>query len=320
MDITTLLNVNDIVCVTETWLISPPQYCPPYNFSLITSQAVRTAERGRASGGLLIALNSQLNDIFTLINNDYPNLPLFFGGDFNARVGDLNQLREEMFPENAHITPFRSNLDKCINKRGEELVSCMEDNGCIILNGRSPGDYLGQYTYILNKGKSTIDLGWNRLNMNGGKLYTLFVDFSNAFPSVSHSLLWKKLYKMGMGYKITKILIDFYSKATVAVQNDGETSTPVKVTRGLLQGEKSSPILFSLFMADLEDFLRAEGIRGVSMGHKNEIILLAYADDIALFADSPAALNKLLRALLKYCIKNCLEEFRNIIPRLLKRP
>lgn len=33
----------------------------------------------------------------------------------------------------------------------------------------------------------------NQLRKKGGKLYTLFVDLKSAFPSVKHSLLWKKL-------------------------------------------------------------------------------------------------------------------------------
>lgn len=69
----------------------------------------------------------------------------------------------------------------------------------------------------------------------------------------------------------------------------------------------SSPILFSLFLADLEEFLKSEGIRGVSIGHRNEIIILAYADDIVLLADSPAGLIKILKALRKYCTNNHLE-------------
>lgn len=39
----------------------------------------------------------------------------------------------------------------------------MEENGLIVLNGRSQGDYLGQFTNFLNNKKSTNDLIWVNL-------------------------------------------------------------------------------------------------------------------------------------------------------------
>lgn len=146
-----------------------------------------------------------------------------------------------------------------------------------------------------------------RLNLKGGKLFALFVDFKNAFPSISHKILWEKLYKVGLGYKIIKIFMDFYAKANVSVKYNGKTSKAVNVTKGVLQGEVSSPLLFSLFMSDLEEFLKLEGINGVSIDHQTEIIHLAYADDIVLFAESYVKLQKILKSLRKYCLCNELE-------------
>lgn len=68
-----------------------------------------------------------------------------------------------------------------------------------------------------------------------------------------------------------------------------------------------SPLLFACFIADLKGFLEAEGVRGVSWNHLLEIILLAYADDIAILADSVVEMKKILKALKKYCTQNCLE-------------
>lgn len=151
----------------------------------------------------------------------------------------------------------------------------------------------------------------NRITPEGGKLYALFVDFSSAFSSVSQKLLWEKLYKLGVGDKITKILIDFYSKATIVVKNDCGISKSINVMRGVLQGEVSSPLLFSFFMYDLENFLIEEGVRGVSIDHKTEIIVSAYADDLVLFADSPVKMRELLRAFKKYCTRNQLKVNEN---------
>lgn len=68
------------------------------------------------------------------------------------------------------------------------------------------------------------------------------------------------------------------------------------LTTGVLQGEILSPIRFSLFIADLETYLQNKGIRGVSIDHQSELLNLAYADDLVLFVDSPARINRLLGA------------------------
>lgn len=48
----------------------------------------------------------------------------------------------------------------------------------------------------------------------------------------------------------------------------------------MLQGKVISLLLFACFIADLEEFLRSEGIRGVALNHFLEILLLAYVDDL----------------------------------------
>ena len=142
---------------------------------------------------------------------------------------------------------------------------------------------------------------------NKGKLYAAFIDFKSAFPSVSHQLLWEKLYHMGLSSKIINILKDLYRNAAVRVRGCEGMTDSIKISKGVLQGETLSPLLFSLFIADLESFLLSKNIRGVSVSHLKEIILLAYADDLLLLADSYIGMVKLLRELHSYCQNNKLE-------------
>lgn len=78
-----------------------------------------------------------------------------------------------------------------------------------------------------------------RLNLNRGKLFAFFVDFGS-----SHGLLWEKLHKLGAGSKIIRVLNNLYDKATVAVKRTNGYSRATRVTRGVLQGEVMSSILF----------------------------------------------------------------------------
>ena len=58
-------------------------------------------------------------------------------------------------------------------------------------------------------------------------------------------------------------------------------------------GESLSPTLFSLLLSDLEVFLRERGCRGISVNHRTDIMILAYADDLVIFAESPHVLMRI---------------------------
>ena len=146
-----------------------------------------------------------------------------------------------------------------------------------------------------------------RLRKVKGKLYGLFVDFKSAFDSIDHQLLWDKLFKLGLSPKIIKILHSFYSKANIKISNGREESNPIEVTKGVLQEETLSPLIFTLFLSDLETYLLKKGLRGVSASHLCEILLLAYADDIVLLADSYINMKILLKYFYEYCTENKLK-------------
>lgn len=107
--------------------------------------------------------------------------------------------------------------------------------------------------------------------------------------------MWNKLKKFGLSIKLINIIKFIYSKANIQVSNGFQLSESIKVTKGVLQGETLYPLLFALFLFDLETFLIEKGIRGVSVMHFCEILLLAYADDIVSLADSYIGMKKILK-------------------------
>ncbi|KAI5739760.1 hypothetical protein M8J77_023172 [Diaphorina citri] len=86
------------------------------------------------------------------------------GGDFNGRISDQNYLDGELAEEWGMLS-FRISLDEVANRRGEMLVECMEEYGLVVLNGRTKGDIPGQFTYISQAGKSSVDLIWCHLEL-----------------------------------------------------------------------------------------------------------------------------------------------------------
>ena len=115
----------------------------------------------------------------------------------------------------------------------------------------------------------------------------MFVDFRKAFDSVDHGKLFPKLHDIGISSKLINILYSFYSKAVACIRAGNERTEAIRICMGVLQGEILSPTLFSLFLHDIECYLREQGCRGLSLNSLIDILLLAYADDIVLLADTP---------------------------------
>lgn len=89
----------------------------------------------------------------------YSHLPFIIFGDFNARVGQINDVDDYML-EYFYMTTRRESLDDICSRRGKILNDLMQNAGLVLLNGRTKGDIPGQYTFLNSNGKSTIDLVW----------------------------------------------------------------------------------------------------------------------------------------------------------------
>ena len=87
------------------------------------------------------------------------------------------------------------------------------------------------------------------------KLFCAFVDYQKAFDSIWKEALWSKLLKEGISGKIINLLKSMYSKIRSCVMVNGVLSEYFVSFIGLRQGENLSPILFSLFINDLEEYL-----------------------------------------------------------------
>jgi hypothetical protein len=70
---------------------------------------------------------------------------------------------------------------------------------------------------------------------------------------------------------------------------------------GLLQGEISSPILFSLFLNDIEMYLQSNS-SGITLDQIS-IYLLLFADDAVIISDTKEGLQESLNNLEQYCLK-----------------
>lgn len=191
---------------------------------------------------------------------------------------------------------FSSVLANRINSWAEEFGLLKENQ-----SGFRKGRNCSENVFVLS---SCIN---NRIRLRGGKMFGLFVDFKQAFDRINHDKLWTKLLAFGMSSKMVNVLKSFYSKANVSVQvNDVETSK-IDIQNGVLQGDPLSPLLFSLYLSDFDDFMQERGSKGISIDDSNELRSIFYADDLVILSYTSYHLQKNIDLLCEYSRVNFLE-------------
>lgn len=134
------------------------------------------------------------------------------------------------------------------------------------------------------------------------KLYTCFVDFKKAFDLVPRHTLWDVLEQRGMAGKVLTSLKTTYAadKACVLTRN-GPTEL-FDCSIGVKQGCPASPLLFGLYLDELETLLE-NAADDIDCPRLMDILLaiLLFADDIALLSYSHRGLQKQLDILADFC-------------------
>ena len=138
----------------------------------------------------------------------------------------------------------------------------------------------------------------NTFQNKKGALYLCFVDFKKAFDSVDHKELLHKLATYGIKGNFLKIIASLYSKVKSSVRGTDGLTELFSCSRGVRQGCLLSPLLFALFLNDLNSHL-SESSSGVTVGD-DSIHTLLYADDLVLIARDPTDLQTQLSALQQF--------------------
>ena len=143
---------------------------------------------------------------------------------------------------------------------------------------------------------------------NKKKLYCAFIDFSKAFDTVWRIGLWRKLLDTSINGKFFRIIHNMYDGIKSSVSVNGEHTSFFSCDCGVRQGENLSPLLFSIYLNDLEHFLLHKGLSGITIDINDDYLMiymrlftLLYADDTVLMADSPEELQNCLNHFSTYC-------------------
>lgn len=153
------------------------------------------------------------------------------------------------------------------------------------------------------RGRGTIDnvfilnhLTQREKNGSTDEIYAVFVDLKAAFDNVDRELLWDSLEKNRISEGLIRKLKKMHEEMVAAVRTEEGISEIFSSRKGVRQGCVLSPLLFNLYIADINVFMRNKGIEGVKL-RKEKIWTLAYADDLVLIAKNKEAMLDMLGTL-----------------------
>ena len=131
------------------------------------------------------------------------------------------------------------------------------------------------------------------------KLYCAFIDYRKAFDCVWREGLWHKLLLSNINGKILTVVKNLYKGVKSCICNGGGKSDFFLSLKGVRQGENLSPLLFSLFVNGIEDFLLQHNCVNIDLHDETlnmylKLFVLMYADDTLIMANSPENLQHAL--------------------------
>ena len=93
-------------------------------------------------------------------------------------------------------------------------------------------------------------------NLKGYETDVIYLDYAKAFDKVDHNILLKKLSLYGITGRLHTWLTQFLRDRTQVVVVDGVKSQPAPVISGVPQGTVLGPILFIIYMNEIENILK----------------------------------------------------------------
>ena len=205
------------------------------------------------------------------------------------------------------------------NFRPITLLSCIGKLFTAVLNNRLNA-YLEEYN-LLNENQAGFRSGYSTtdhifslkciidlLRAQKKKIFCSFIDFSKAFDSVWRVGLWRKILESNINGRFFTVIKNMYANIKSCISINNEKSNFFGCHRGVRQGENLSPVLFALYLNDLEDYLFQKRNPGVTIDINNEecvmvltLIILMYADDTIILAENADSLQKSLIDFADYC-------------------
>ena len=104
----------------------------------------------------------------------------------------------------------------------------------------------------------------------------ILMDLSKAFDSISHDLIIAKLNSYGFDQNALKLIYSYLKGRRQCVKINGKFSKFKPISSGVPQGSILGPILFNIFINDINYFIQEADLHGFADDHT----LSAYSDNL----------------------------------------
>ena len=123
------------------------------------------------------------------------------------------------------------------------------------------------------------------------------IDFEKTFDTIDFQLLIRTLHKFNFGPSFIQWMRVLYKNASSCVLNNGFTTGPFLLGRGVRQGDPLSPYLFILALETLAIKIREDcNVQGLKIGEEM-IKLSLFADDMTCILKDKTSYTNLFRIL-----------------------
>ena len=226
----------------------------------------------------------------------------------------LLQLFRQIFSNHIYPTNWTTNFLKPIYKKGgiadpgnyrglaigsalaklfslillKRLTNYMTDKSHLSTNqiGFMKGCTTSDHVFLL---QTIID---KTVTQNKKKLYAAFIDFNKAYDRVNRNILFQRLKKLGINGIFLKNLESMYKHTLYSIKVKHGHLDPISSNLGLKQGCPLSPMLFNLFIDDMNEIFDQNcdpvPVLDIQLNH------FLYADDLVLISQSRSGLQTCL--------------------------
>ncbi len=114
------------------------------------------------------------------------------------------------------------------------------------------------------------------------------------------------MVKENISGKVLNVIKNMYTNIKSCVKLKQKTSDTFICTKGVRQGENLSPLLFALYVNDIEDSLIENSCNYLLFNEDVldlhlKLLVMMYADDTVILANSEEEIKNILKALELYC-------------------